>query len=969
MPSTGGVIKRTGSQDNERYQINKVLGDVLDTLERASDWDAAASWGDHREVGYASEEDAILAGVQVPQTITLSYNRDTLPNGTDIARIRATWPRVANPEFVYDLEIREKNIGAAGEGSLYSVPIISNTEGGSIAAYESEFKLDKTYRFRIRIRRNRVISPWSNFFEIDTTRDATAPGGGSSGGGFAFSLSAQARLAAVELSWNRPNTPNLESYELRRTVGGQTTFINLPNSLTRFTDSGLEPNTAHSYRIRARSFEGVFTGLSNTATATPFDYAVPSVPTGLTANSSVRVLDRGAQTAEITFTWNQIATAANPNIRDIAGVTYDVEIARAGVVQSVQNVAGNRAVSTASLTFVGEVGVAYSARVRARNITQVSDWTAPVSRTQAADTSSPGNTTGLSATGFPGVIYLQWTNPVNNIAARVQIQRRIGSNAFATITEVPIDTRDYVDVNVVVGTAYEYRVRAVSAANVTGNFSNTSTATAQEPNFLAPGTAPILSVSSEIRTLLTGTQVALYTVSWPRFVGDQFTYDLQIRDGSAGPVVGDPVLANPADGTTVRHQFTGETNKTYCFRARARNATVTGPWSGQLCQAQGNDATPPGNITGISTLGVYQGALITWNIPGFLGTNYSHVEVWRRFSGFGSGSLVATVSRPMGHYFDGGLVIGTSYEYRLRPVSFAGVLGNFTGWSAVTPLNVPVGSITTTSITAGAVTTPLLATNAVVADKIATNAITSDKINANAVTADKINVNNLSAVSTQTGTLTANLIRTAAPNLQRVELTDPGTDGVYALWIGQGPKSAANAVFYIRHDGNVFIRKPDFDINDGQIITTTASASNTSAAGQGSNTLTATLPAFTANGSAYTVAVDYSYGAAASPMGQCPANPSGVSGTLALQRRVNAGSWVTVDTRTVATNTQTQFFQEPGLSICYIQASISVGRTLADTAMPTSGTVEYRVIFSSWSSFFTSGQTNTNSMNLVATRN
>jgi hypothetical protein len=808
MKNKNYPIKRTGSQDNERYQINKVLGDVLDTLERASDWDAAASWGDHRTANYASEEDAILSGVNIPTSITLSYTRDTLPNGTDIARIRAQWTRVTSPEFVYDLEIRERDIDAGNTnssplGDLYSVPIISNTEGGSIAAYESEFKLGKNYQFRIRIRQNNVISPWSDYFDIDTERDATAPGGGNPGDSFGFNLQGQAKLLSAELNWTAPPTSNLAAYELNRTVSGNTTTVVLAPTATRFTDSGLEPDTTYSYTIRAISYEGVSTGVSNTVNIAPVDYITPSVPTGLSATSRLVLRDRGAQLGEFTYSWNALTAVSDPNINNINGITYEIEISTSGVVQDTVSVSSNT--SIVKHTFVGEVEATYSCRVRARNVTKVSNWSAPVAIIQDQDTSSPGNVSGLAATGFPGTVDLRWTNPENKIINAIDIERReFGVGAYTTIATVAYPADDYVDVNVTVGTTYEYRVRAKSAADpvVFGNYSTVQSATPLEPGFIAPTTTPILSVSSEIRTLLTGTQVALYTVSWTRFVGDNFTYDLQVREGSLGGVVQDLLLSNPADGTTVSYQFTGETDRTYCFRARARNATTVGSWSSQICRTQGNDASAPGNISGLSAIGIYQGALLNWSIPGFLGTNYSHVEIYRRVQGDVSSTKVADVSRPMEHYFDEGLDLDTTYEYRLRPISFAGVAGNYTVWTAVSPLNVPVGSIETVSISDNAITAPLIAANAVIADKIAANAITSDKINANAVTADKINVNNLQAVSTQTGTITANQIRTAAFPAQRLEITDPGADSNYAMWSGQSTKNDTNARFWLDHAGN-----------------------------------------------------------------------------------------------------------------------------------------------------------------------
>ena len=53
--STGNYpVKKTGSADNERLQINKALESIFQVLSRADQWDQAVSWGDHSQEGYAS---------------------------------------------------------------------------------------------------------------------------------------------------------------------------------------------------------------------------------------------------------------------------------------------------------------------------------------------------------------------------------------------------------------------------------------------------------------------------------------------------------------------------------------------------------------------------------------------------------------------------------------------------------------------------------------------------------------------------------------------------------------------------------------------------------------------------------------------------------------------------------------------------------------------------------------------------
>jgi hypothetical protein len=82
-----------------------------------------------------------------------------------------------------------------------------------------------------------------------------------------------------------------------------------------------------------------------------------------------------------------------------------------------------------------------------------------------------------------------------------------------------------------------------------------------------------------------------------------------------------------------------------------------------------------------------------------------------------------------------------------------------------------------------------------------TGGITTDKIQAGAITADKISVIDLSAVSANMGTLTSGNIKTANTGF-RLELSSTGD---FAIWYGTGDKTTANALFYLRTNGEAFM--------------------------------------------------------------------------------------------------------------------------------------------------------------------
>ena len=118
--------------------------------------------------------------------------------------------------------------------------------------------------------------------------------------------------------------------------------------------------------------------------------------------------------------------------------------------------------------------------------------------------------------------------------------------------------------------------------------------------------------------------------------------------------------------------------------------------------------------------------------------------------------------------------------------------------NAITAANITAGAIGVDQLAANSVSSDKVQANAIVASKIAANAVTADKILAGAVTAAKISVTNLAAVSANTGTLTANLIRTAASGT-RLEISNSGS---FPLWFGTGTKNTSNGVFYVTTGGD-----------------------------------------------------------------------------------------------------------------------------------------------------------------------
>lgn len=286
--------------------------------------------------------------------------------------------------------------------------------------------------------------------------------------------------------------------------------------------------------------------------------------------------------------------------------------------------------------------------------------------------------------------------------------------------------------------------------------------------------------------------------------------------------------------------------------------------------------------------------------------------------------------------------------------------------NAISTPKLQANSIVAGKIAADAVTTNSIAAGSIISSKIGAGEIKAINIEAGAVTANKIDVGTLSAISTNTGTLTSNLIRTAASG-QRLEITDPGTDPTYALWIGNGTKNDGNSVFHVKHDGSSFISKDDFDISDGGITTGAFSNAGTSLAGQGSNTLQAPSGPITVGAGGVSFEVNLFYQAARNTnqtSAQACFTPN-VSGEIRLQRAQNASftlGLATVNTLSFSANgTRTHIpDDEPGIApgFCFTGISFDNIKSFVDTPAP--GTYYYRLLYASWLSPYTSGEVTEN---------
>lgn len=226
---------------------------------------------------------------------------------------------------------------------------------------------------------------------------------------------------------------------------------------TTFSDTGLAPVTAHTYRVIASDAAGNLSAASNNATATtPPDTTAPSAPTNLTAV--------GASSTTINLAW----TASTDDV----GVT-GYQVYRDG---------GGTPIGTVTTTSFSDTGLGigstHSYTVKAfdaANNTSVASNTATAS-TQGTDTTPPTVPTNLTATGSSTTtIDLNWTASTDNFAVTgYKVFRDGGATEVGTVS-----TTSFVDTGLAVNSTHSYQVSAFDGAGNQSAKSASASATTQ----------------------------------------------------------------------------------------------------------------------------------------------------------------------------------------------------------------------------------------------------------------------------------------------------------------------------------------------------------------------------------------------------------------------------------------------------------------------------------------------------------
>lgn len=425
----------------------------------------------------------------------------------------------------------------------------------------------------------------------------------------------------INLSWT-DNANTETGFKIERGTSESGTFVEISavaHDVTTFSDTGLTPNTAYWYRVRAYN-SSVDSEYSNVATATTFPLP-PSAPTGLTAAA--------ASSSQINLSWTDTSgneTGFKIERKSGTGIFQQIVIAGANIT----------AFSDTGLS----PGVTYTYRLRAYNSGGDSDYTNEAFVTTGGIPSAPA---GLAAVAVSGSqVNLAWSDTSNNETG-FKIERRTGSGSFVEIISVGANTTAYSDTGLSSGVAYTYRIRAFNDA---GNslYSNEAAATTG----LVPAAPSNLAAAA-----VSSTQVNL---TWTDNSNNETGFKIERKTGSSSytqiTIVGANVTTYSDTGLSA--------GITYTYRVRAYNSVGDSPYSSEASVTAGVAPAAPSNLvaTPVSTSQIN----LTWTDNS---NNETGFKVERRTTG-GSYTQIAVVGANTTTFANSGLSASTSYSYRVR---------------------------------------------------------------------------------------------------------------------------------------------------------------------------------------------------------------------------------------------------------------------------------------------------------------
>jgi subtilisin family serine protease len=424
-----------------------------------------------------------------------------------------------------------------------------------------------------------------------------------------------------------------------------------PN-VTSFNDTGLQPQTTHTYRVRAFNSTGT-SNYSNSVQATTLNVP-PTAPSNL--------ISAGASSSQINLSWSD--NSSNEDGFRIercnlpAASCLDVNFTQ--ITQTVANV-----------TSFNDTGLVpqtkYTYRLRAFNSAGTSAYSnLSEATTQAVPPTAPSNL--ISAGASSSQINLSWSdNSSNEDGFRIERCNLPAASCldanFAQITQTAANVTSFNDTGLQPQTTHTYRVRAFNSAGMSA-YSNLSEAMTQAVPPTAPSNLSSLAASSS--------QINL---SWSDNSSNEDGFRLERCDLPAASCldVNFTQITQTAPNVTSFND-TGLLPQTkYTYRVRAFNSAGMSAYS-NLSEAT-TQAVPPTAPSNLSSLAASSSQInLSWS------DNSTSEDGFRleRCNSPAASCLDAnftqiTQTAPnVTSFNDTGLLAGTTYTYRVRAFNSAG---------------------------------------------------------------------------------------------------------------------------------------------------------------------------------------------------------------------------------------------------------------------------------------------------------
>ena len=576
-----------------------------------------------------------------------------LPSSDPYRSMALTWTApINNGAAISSYTLQRKS----GSGSYANV---STTIGASATSYtDTGLTPGTTYTYQIRAVNSVGNADWSTNEPSATTTATAVPDAIT---GMTATRDSTNGDTEIDLSWTAPdaNGEAITSYRLERKAGSGSWGLataSIAVGATSYSDTGLTPATAYTYRLRATNSVGD-AAWSNTPAATTDD-AVPAAVADLTATK-----DATNGSTEIDLAWTAPANHGRAIIRYI----LQRKAGSGSYAVIVNNIpAIDTTYSDTGLT----PGTAYTYRIRARNSLGGGEWSNDASAT--TDNAAPATISDLSATkdatNGSREIDLTWTAPAANGASITSytLQRKSGSGNFANVsTTIAAGATTYSDTGLTPATTYTYQIRAVNSVG-NAEWSNQDSETT--------GVAPPDAITGMTATKDATNGATEIDLAWtaPAANGAPISsYTLERKAGSGNFVA----LSSSPGASATSYSDTGLTPATlYTYRLRAWNSGGAGGWSNEPTATTDNAA--PAAITGMTaTRDSTNGATeidLAWTAPANHGAAISGYRLERKAGSGSWGLATASIATSATTYSDTGLTPATTYTYRLRATNSVG---------------------------------------------------------------------------------------------------------------------------------------------------------------------------------------------------------------------------------------------------------------------------------------------------------